>query len=358
MPHSIRSRVNLGQPCVDELSGATRHESKSRRTRRRLDHAWVKLFALLVTLGVSAQAQTQPEPEQSSTASDPAAESPPEGPSAASKEEPSDEAPASASQAAPASSPTARAAGRSGDVLISSGDGAEQPKTAQLTDSSVLTKVRSPGEEQRRKKEKPATRWSEVGAIVGMTSRPSSDDRFKYRPGIAYGGFFRPQITDYLGISLSYREERISVQAAPNAYDYEGSSTESLELEQSPLKVTSLGVRIEPSYPITRFLHLQGVLSWSWVRIVYPMPHGPDFEQRADRAGVELNWGLGGGVSVDLLRNWVNLGLMGAYHFVSNQTGSAYEPIQAVVDGQMTHFAPMARPKHLVDVMFSLGIIL
>jgi len=352
---------------VDESLGAKRQELKARWTRHAPGHGAVQLFMLVATLSISAHGQVAPAKEPapapsstapSSTATSGTAPAASQDAPAASQDAPS-EAPKEEELAeeAPQDPPAKAPPAKSGDILISSEDAAAQPKNAQLTDSSVLTKVRSPGEEERRKKEKPATRWSEVGAIVGMTSRPSSDDRFKYRPGIAYGGFFRPQITDYLGISLSYREERISVEAAPDAYDYD-TSTESLELEQSPLKVTSLGVRIEPSYPLTRFLHLQGVLSWSWVRIVYPMPHGPDFDQRADRAGVELNWGLGGGFSVDLLRNWVNLGLMGTYHFVSNQTGSAYEPIQAIVDGQMTHFAPMARPKHLVDVLFSLGIIL
>lgn len=353
-----------------EFLEATRRECKFKRTRRAAGVEGSLLLALAVSLSVSAHAQVE-TPDEAAAAT--AGDTTPQASDAASEasdtagdasdtskavarengDEPKEEAPTPAA----ATSPPRPSDESSGDVLISSGDSGTPPKNAQLTDSSVLTKVRTPGEEQRRKKEKPATRWSEVGAIVGMTSRPSSDDRFRYRPGIAYGGFFRPQITDYLGIGLSYREERISVEAAPDAFDFDG-STESLALEQSPLKVTSLGVRIEPTYPLTRFLHLQGVFSWSWVRIVYPMPHGPDFQQRADRAGVELNWGLGGGISVDLLHNWVNLGLMGAYHFVSNQTGSAYEPIQAVVDGQITHFAPMARPKHLVDVLLSLGIIL
>lgn len=256
-------------------------------------------------------------------------------------------APAEAAEDTPAS-----------DVLMGGDDASGAEPRAQLSDPSVLTKAETPADKPRRKQEKPATRWSEVGAFIGMSYRASSEpEQFKYRPGVAYGGFFRPQITDYLAVGLSYREERITVDAAPGAYDY-GGAKQALALHQPALKVTSLSVRIEPSFPVTRYLHVLGLVSWSGVRIVYPMPTADGFEQRADRAGVELNWGLGGGVSVDILHNWVNLSLMGAYHFISNQTGSAYDPIQAIVDGEITHFAPMARPKYLVDVLFSLGLIL
>ena len=177
------------------------------------------------------------------------------------------------------------------------------------------------------------------------------------RPGVAYGGFFRPQITDYLAVRLAYREERIPVDVAPGAYDYEGQSS-GLDLSQPNLKVTNIGVRIEPSFHLTKYIHLMGVLSWSWIRIVYPMPFADDFNLRANRSGVELNWGLGGGVSIDLLHNWLNLNISGVYHFVSNQTGLAYEPVQAIVDGKITYFAPMARPKSLTDVLLSIGLIL
>ncbi len=226
-----------------------------------------------------------------------------------------------------------------------------------LTDASVLTEAETPEDKKRREQDKPATRWSEAGAFVGLSIRPSSSDRFKYRPGIAYGGFFRPQITDYLAVRLSYREERIPVSAQPGAFDYNGASS-GLDLRQPDLKVTSLGLRIEPSLHLTEHIHLVGVLSWSWARFVAPMPEAENFHQRADRAGVELNWGLGGGFGIDLLRNWVNLSILGAYHFATHQTGSAYDPVQAIVDGQMTQFAPLSRPKSLVDVLFSVGIIL
>lgn len=231
------------------------------------------------------------------------------------------------------------------------------PEKKEPVDSSILTSIETPGEEDRRKKERPGTRFSEVGALVGMAVRPSSSDRFKYRPGIAYGGFFRPQITEYLAVRLAYREERIPVDAASGAYDYQGQSS-GLDLSQPNLKVTNLGLRIEPSLALSKYVHLMGVLSWSWIRIVYPMPEADNFYQRSDRAGVELNWGLGGGISIDLLRNWLNLSLSGTYHFVSNQTGLAYDPVQAIVNGQITYFAPMARPKNLTDVLLTIGLIL
>ena len=225
-------------------------------------------------------------------------------------------------------------------------------------DATVLTKKQSPGEQDRRASEKPATRWSEVGPFVGVAVRSSSSRDFKYKAGFVYGGFFRPQITDYLAVRLSYREERIFVVAMPGAFDY-GDETHALDLEQPNLKVTSLGVRIEPSLPLTRHIHFVGVLSWSWARFVVPMPKAEGFSQRADRSAVELDWGIGGGFGIDLLHNWLNLSLIGAYHFVTNQTGSAFDDsTQAIVDGQMTRFAPLPGPKNLVDVLFSIGLIL
>lgn len=200
-------------------------------------------------------------------------------------------------------------------------------------------------------------RWTTVGPFVGMVSRPSKSSEITYQVGTAYGGFFRPQITPWLGLRLLYREERIPVTVAPGAFDVDGESL-GFPLEQPDLKVTSIGVHLEPTWNLHPRFRLTGVLGWSWLRFVAPMPEAPEFDLRASRAGVEMNWTLGAGLAFDVIPHWVDVTMTLNHSFITGRSGSAYEPIQAVVDGEITHLGPLPEFKSATDLIFYFGLIL
>lgn len=204
---------------------------------------------------------------------------------------------------------------------------------------------------------KQGMRWTVIGPFVGIVGRPSTSEEIQYRSGVAYGGFFRPQLAEWLGIRLFYREERLPVDVAPGAFDVEGEET-GLDFEQSPLRVSSLGAQIEPTWVVNPRFRLLGLAGWSWMRFVADMPTAPGFDQRALRAGVGLNWILGAGLAFDVIPNWLDFTVNVSHSFVTGQTGEAFEEVQAVVDGEIVHLAPLPEFKYGNDIIFSLGLIL
>lgn len=214
----------------------------------------------------------------------------------------------------------------------------------------------APVNEDRRQDAPTAIRWSSVGAFVGMVYRPSTSDSIRYKPGLAYGGYFRPELLSWLGVRLFYRKEFIPVVVESGGFQVMG--TPNLDFRQSKLNVTSLGFRIEPAWVLHPRLRVLGVLGWSWLRFVAELPTAPGFKLRADRAGVEMNWQLGLGVSFDLVKNWAELSVASTYNFVASQGGNAYKPIQAVYEGEKVHLGPLPRFGNAMDVIFQLGIIL
>lgn len=241
---------------------------------------------------------------------------------------------------------------------LSKQDPSESPvNPSEVGQSDVVLEATSESPPKRRRAEKPSTRWSEVGGFVGMVNRNGGGDNFRYGVGMVYGGYFRPQITSWLGVRLYYRQESIPVEVRDGGFDV--GDTPDLDFSQPNLSVTSLGLRIEPTWNLLPRVQLMGILGWGWMRFVAEMPTAPGFEQEADRAAVELNWGLGAGLGVDVVKNWVNLNVKGTYSFITNQTGSAYEnDIQAIVDGRVQHLGPLDRLGNPWDLLISLGVIL
>ena len=200
-------------------------------------------------------------------------------------------------------------------------------------------------------------RWTAVGPFVGMISRPSKSSNITYQVGSAYGGFFRPQIVPWLGLRLFYREERIPVTVEPGGFDVDGESL-NFAFEQPDLKVTSLGAFIEPTWNLHPRFRLTGVLGWSWLRFVAEMPEATGFDLRASRAGVEMNWTLGGGIAFDVIPNWFDFTMTLNHSFITGRSGSAYEPVQAVVDGEIAHLGSLPEFQSATDLLFFFGLIL
>ncbi len=204
----------------------------------------------------------------------------------------------------------------------------------------------------------PPNRWVDVGGFVGPAIRPNGSGPIQYRVGIAYGAYFRPEITSWMGVTLYYREESIPVNVESGGFDY-GDTQYTEDWRQPNLKLVSLGFRAEPTWVVDPSLRIYGIVGIGWARFVAPMPEAPNQDfGRSRRAAVELDYTVGAGAYYDIIPNWLNAGLSLSYGFVGNQSGSAYEPLQIIKDGQINYLAPLPKTQSVADVLFSLAVIL
>jgi hypothetical protein len=201
-------------------------------------------------------------------------------------------------------------------------------------------------------------RWMSVGGFVGWVHRPSQTSAIRYRPGIAWGGYVRPEIASWMGLRLFYREERLPVEVERGAFDY-GDDTYDDDFEQRDLEVLNLGARLEPTLVLHPRARLRGIFGWSWLWFQAPYPRSDTFElKRTYRSAVQMDFSFGAGFSLDIIKNWVDLSLDAAYSVPAGQTGSAYDPAQIVRDGRIQHIRALPRLQNSVDVLISLGVIL
>jgi hypothetical protein len=201
-------------------------------------------------------------------------------------------------------------------------------------------------------------RWASAGAFIGWVSHNSASDAIKYRPGMAWGGYLRPEFFSWLGLRLFYREERIPVQVERGAYDY-GDDTYDDDFEQPNIELLNLGARLEPTLVLHPRFRVRGIAGWSWSWFRAPFPKSDDFElEKTFRSAVQMDVSFGAGLSLDIVENWIDISLDSAYSIPAGQTGSAYEPAQIVRDGGIHHIAPMPKLQNSLDFLISLGVIL
>lgn len=201
-------------------------------------------------------------------------------------------------------------------------------------------------------------RWASAGGFIGRVHRTSQSDSISYRPGIAWGGYLRPELTPWLGLRLFYREERIPVQVDKGAFDY-GDDTYDDDFEQQDMEMLNLGARLEPTWVVHPRLRLRGVAGWSWLWFRVPFPRSEDFElKRTFRSAVQMDFSFGAGLSFDIVENWIDISLDTSYSVPGGRTGTAYKNAQIIRDGEIHHIAPMPKLESSLDVLISLGVIL
>lgn len=201
------------------------------------------------------------------------------------------------------------------------------------------------------------SRKIELGALFGSVIRPSDKQSIHYGTGYFFGGFVRAELAPWMGFRVYYREERVPVDVAPGAFDYQGQKY-SFDFIQPDLEIITIAARIEPTWVVTPRLRLFGVLGIGWVRLDAPMPQADGFLLQGKRSATEVNMPLGLGVIYEIIPNWVNTTLSFTYGVAFDQHGRAYEPLQAIVDGKIVYLAPLPTLQSVGDLTFSVGVIL
>lgn len=272
----------------------------------------------------------------------------PEDDETASEEEPTEAEPVT-KQTAPSKQPEAPL----DDAPTSSRPASVHPKSVEDDDSWLSWPFSDSAEDV-----EPGQRWAGVGGFVGWVHRPSKDSALNYRPGVAYGGYIRPEVTSWLGLRLFYREERLPVSVQPGAFDTEDDSFD-FDFSQPDIEVINLGARLEPTWVVHPRFRLRAIAGWSWLRMSAGVPTADGFQmKRTFRSAVQTEVSLGVGLSVDIIQDWLDVGVDVARSFPSSQTGDAYERQQVIVDGEILHIAPLPRLRAGTDVIFSLGLVL
>lgn len=201
------------------------------------------------------------------------------------------------------------------------------------------------------------SRWVEVGILGGGVIRSSSSEEIRYPFGATWGVYARPELASWLGVRLSYRQEKISVAVSEGAFDMPSTSYD-FEFEQPALSVISFGARLEPTWVIHPRFRAFGIVGISWMRMRAEAPRAAGFWLEGSRTSTELNLPLGVGAAVELLPNWIQLGLSVTYGFSFDRRGPAWEPLQAIVDGGISYLAPLPEFSNVMDALLTLGVIL
>jgi hypothetical protein len=148
------------------------------------------------------------------------------------------------------------------------------------------------------------------------------------------------------------------VSIEPGAFDFE-ESTFDFDFTQPDLTIVNLGARLEPTWTIHPRFRLRAVVGWSWLRMRAAAPKAEGFEiKKTFRAAVQTEITLGGGLSFDVVQDWLDVGVDIAHGFPNSRGGDAYEDQQVIVDGQIRHIAPLPRLERATDIIFHAGLIL
>lgn len=196
----------------------------------------------------------------------------------------------------------------------------------------------------------------EVGVLFGGVVRPSGDERVQYDPGSFVGGYLRPEVRPWLNVTAFVRREWVPVHVRPGGLDTSDSFP--ADLVQPDIRVSTLGLLVEPTWVFHPRLRAFGILGALWSRISAPAPTWEGFDLVAERSGVETDLVLGAGASFDIIPNWLTLQLRIKHGIVLDHFGRVFEPLQAVRDGSIVYFAPLPRPESVTDATLALGVIL
>jgi hypothetical protein len=234
----------------------------------------------------------------------------------------------------------------------------DAPKEAPLEDDKSWLKWPFSKENREKNRQGAPHRWASAGGFIGWVHRANQSDSISYRPGIAWGGYLRPELTPWLGLRLFYREERIPVRVEKGAFDY-GDDSYTDDFEQPDMEMLNLGARLEPTWAVHPRLRVRGVAGWSWLWFRVPFPKSEDFAlEKTFRSAVQMDFSFGAGLSFDIVENWIDISLDSSYSVPGGRTGTAYKAAQIVRDGVIRHIAPMPKLESSLDVLISLGVIL
>jgi len=205
-----------------------------------------------------------------------------------------------------------------------------------------------------------AGRMAELGAGSGFVYRRASTDPGSNPGGIRYGGFVgidaqaRVYVVPWLRVAVYYLGGYASIDIPRGA-----ASIEYDELDLGKAWAFSLGGRVEPTWHVSDRFRAFGIVGAGWGRMkTPPMQVKNEATSYAvdRRAGVWIEFPVGLGATVDVVRDRLGLSFESTLAPHSSQSGSLFGAVQYVdSSGTMGHVQGM--PKLSLSLATMLNVV-
>lgn len=189
--------------------------------------------------------------------------------------------------------------------------------------------------------------------VVGIWNFPFEQSGWTAKPGPVWGLNIKVEPFRWLGVRASFLRgnQPVDVSTATLRPGYSS--------HQPTLAITRLELRAEPTLELTRTLSTYLGLGLSWGRFIAPeiesTPRLYSLERTAVHIGYEGAWGI----AYEPRADWVVLDFSLVGSLLRDQTGSAYEGVQAFTsDGHRTTLGGLSHFSGAVRAMFGIGLIL
>lgn len=179
----------------------------------------------------------------------------------------------------------------------------------------------------------PPSRRVELGFDTGLARRPASGSDLSYATGVLWGGHISLPLASWLNFRAAAAES-----AAPVTLREGALGLTDTEVSQPDLDVLCVSARLEPAWKVSSVVRLWAGPEVAWIRATArePTTRGTLVIRTATRHGVALEVGGSVGSSLEVIPNWLVLGLSVGAFSVLDQGGSLHDRVQGFdQDGHM-----------------------
>lgn len=199
----------------------------------------------------------------------------------------------------------------------------------------------------------------DLGPDVGVVYRPAEGNTISYSAGFRYGAHARVEILKWLGMRAIVAKSNHAVSVPT------GALLPGTDAEQPSLDVLEFGLRVEPTWPVHERARLWLGLGGVWERVSTERPTLSGRRvQGSDRSGVAVEYSAALGGTLDVLPNWLAIGVAISASWVASQSGSLFEPLQAVDENvsrpqdPLVYLAGLPEFEAAYSAVLSLGLLL
>jgi hypothetical protein len=158
-----------------------------------------------------------------------------------------------------------------------------------------------------------------------------------------------------MGVRVTILRGNQPVSVDPGALGVPGA-----QIRQPDFQIIHWSIRMEPTWHVNQALSLWMGPGLAWARAITPQPTIGALNWRSvDRACVYLEgqWSVGG--MIEVVRDWLTLGIDLSASALGYQSGSAHEDMQAFTpDGHRMHVGGYPDFSRKLQALFGVGVIL
>ncbi|MBN1606136.1 MAG: hypothetical protein JW940_05860 [Polyangiaceae bacterium] len=171
----------------------------------------------------------------------------------------------------------------------------------------------------------PPSRRVELGFDTGLARRPASGSDLSYATGVLWGGHIALPLASWLAFRATAAQS-----AAPVTLRKGALGLADTEVSQPDLNVLFVSARLEPTWKLSSVVRLWAGPEVAWIRTTArePTTKGALVIRTAIRHGVALEVGGSVGSSLEVIPDWLVLGLSVGAFTVLDQGGTLHDRVQ------------------------------